>query len=53
MDEWDDDAYGVIYDKQDRERSFKSSNGKNPSGNACCGSIFILIVIGLVIAVVL
>ncbi|MBQ8016782.1 MAG: hypothetical protein IJ258_01620 [Methanobrevibacter sp.] len=52
MDEWDDDAYGVIYDEHDRERSFKSSNGK-PSGNSCCGSIFLIIMIGLVIAIVI
>lgn len=41
MDEWEDDAYPVIYDEQDRERSLSVSNG------SCCGGIFVFALVGL------
>ena len=45
MDEWGDDAYAVIYDEQDRERSIKTSSG------SFCGGLFVFIRVGLAMAI--
>lgn len=52
MDEWGDDAYGVIYDEQDRERDSKPST-INSSPIYCCPIIIVFAVISLIIAVLL
>lgn len=51
MDEWDDDAYIVIYDEQDRERTTKPSN--NTKNNYCCGIPFIFLIIGLFLVILM
>ena len=50
MDEWNDDAYGVIYDEQDRERTTKPSNNYN---NACCSIPFVFAIIGLILVILM
>ena len=52
MDEWGDDAYGVIYDEHDRERDSKPSN-VNASPSYCCPILIVFAVIGFVIAILL
>ncbi len=51
MDEWDDDAYIVIYDEQDMERTTKPSN--NTKNNYCCGIPFIFLIIGLFLVILM
>lgn len=50
MDEWDDDAYTVIYDEQGRERTVSSNTG---SDYTCCGVIVVFVVIAILVAVLL
>jgi len=49
MDEWGDDAYDVIYDERDRERTVRTSN----TSSGCCGGLFVFLIIGLVLVVVM
>ena len=49
MDEWGDDAYDVIYDERDRERTVRTSN----ASSGCCGGLIVFLVIGLVLVVVM
>ncbi len=49
MDEWGDDAYDVIYDERDRERTVRPSN----ASSGCCGGLFVFLVIGLVLVVMI
>ena len=49
MDEWGDDAYDVIYDERDRERTVRTSN----MSSGCCGGLFVFLVIVLVLAIVM
>ena len=51
MDEWDDDAYIVIYDEQDMERTTKPSN--NTKNNYCCGIPLIFLIIGLFLVILM
>ena len=57
-----DDAYGVIFDEQDHDRSLKESSKNNtysqnpPQSNTtyyCCGSLFIFALIGFILVILL
>ena len=50
MDDWNDDAYAVIYDENDRERTTSSNNSAN---NNCCGIPFIFAIIGLILVILM
>ncbi|HJI98387.1 hypothetical protein PH349_03410 [Methanobrevibacter smithii] len=50
MDDWNDDAYGVIYDEHDRERTTSPNNSAN---NNCCGVPFIFAIIGLILVMLM
>lgn len=50
MDDWNDDAYGVIYDEHDRERTTSPNNRAN---NNCCGVPFIFAIIGLILVMLM
>lgn len=50
MDDWNDDAYGVIYDEHDLERTTSPNNSEN---NNCCGVPFIFAIIGLILVMLM
>lgn len=49
MDDWDEDAYGAIYDEHDRERKNKVSNTQS---KPCFGILTVFVLIGLILLII-